>query len=125
MDSKKFSTTRKLSEKFGVSFPNLRWRFCKRKEWDFLTRVGGGGGTRTPLDPLDTDSPILACSRLSDRVEGAKRYEQKKKTSEAFIISLPLFFSSVLLLYGYVTAPLYQVSGSLASFKLAVSLRPV
>ena len=38
-----------------------------------------GGGTRTPLDPLDIDSPILSVSRLSDRGDGAKRYEQKKK----------------------------------------------
>ena len=31
---------------------------------------------RTPLDPLDIDSPTLACSRLSDRGNGVKRYEQ-------------------------------------------------
>ena len=46
--------------------------FFSKRRW------GGGGwrGTRTPLDPLDIDSPILACSRLSDRGNGAKRYEQ-------------------------------------------------
>ena len=37
------------------------------------------------MDPLDIDSPILACFRLSDRGDGAKRYEQKK-TTEAYII---------------------------------------
>ena len=42
-----------------------------------------GGGTRTPLDPLDIDSPILSVSRLSDRGDGAKRYEQKKKKKTA------------------------------------------
>ena len=89
----------------------------------FSQGLGGGGGTRTPLDPLDTDSPILACSRLSDRGEGAKRYEQKK-TSEAFIISFTVFFF-ILLLYGCMTALLYQVSVSLTTFKLVVSLRPV
>ena len=55
-----------------------------------------GGGTRTPLDPLDIDSPILSVSRLSDRGDGAKRYEQKKKkNSEAYIIiiSFTLIFS--------------------------------
>ena len=54
-----------------------------------------GGGTRTPPDPLDIDSPILSVSRLSDRGDGAKRYEQKKKNSEAYIIiiSFTLIFS--------------------------------
>ena len=84
----------------------------------------GGGGTRTPLDPLDTDSPILACSRLSDRGEGAKRYKQKKKIARPLLFHLPFFFF-ILLLYGCVTALLYQVSGRLTTFKLAVSLRPV
>ena len=53
-----------------------------------------GGWTRTPLDPLDIDSPILSGSRLSDRGDGAKRYEQKKN-SEAYniIISFTLIFS--------------------------------
>ena len=53
-----------------------------------------GGGTRTPLDPLDIDSPILSVCRLSDRGDGAKRYEQKKN-SEAYIIiiSFTLIFS--------------------------------
>lgn len=59
-----------------------------------LGRGAGGGAAdaRTPLDVLDTDFPILACSRLSDRGEGAKTYEQKK-TSEAFIISFIVIFS--------------------------------
>ena len=57
----------------------------------FLTSVreGGAADTRTPLDLLDTDSPILACSRLSDRGEGAKTYEQKKN----LLFHLSLFFS--------------------------------
>ena len=91
---KKFEQRKCSNDKFGVSFLNLRWRFCKRKEWDFSHKGWGGGwGTRTPLDPLDTDSPILACSRLSDRVEGAKRYEQKKKLARPLLFHLPLFFS--------------------------------
>ena len=45
-----------------------------------------GGGTRTPLDPLDIDSPILSVSRLSDRGDGAKRYEQKKKTARPILL---------------------------------------
>ena len=36
----------------------------------------GGRGTRTLLDPLDIDSPTLACSRLSDRGNVVKRYEK-------------------------------------------------
>ena len=43
--------------------------FFSNKRW-------GGRGTKTPLDPLDIDSPTLACSRLSDRGNGVKRYEQ-------------------------------------------------
>ena len=43
--------------------------FFSKKRW-------GGRGTKTPLDPLDIDSPTLACSRLSDREDGAKRYEK-------------------------------------------------
>ena len=67
-----------FSEK--VLFINLRWRFYKRKEWDFSHKGwgGGGGGYKDTPGCLDTDSPILACSRLSDRGEGAKTYEQKK-----------------------------------------------
>ena len=45
--------------------------FFSKRKWG-----GGGRGTRTPLDPLDIDSPTLACSRLSDRGNGVKRYEQ-------------------------------------------------
>ena len=52
--------------------------FLQTKGMGFCSQGLGGGGTRTPLDPLDTDSPILACSRLSDCGESAKRYEQKK-----------------------------------------------
>ena len=57
---------------------------------------GGGGGeeTRTHLDPLDTDSPILARSRLSDHGEGAKRYKQKK-IARPTLFHLPLFFFSI------------------------------
>ena len=63
-----------FSEKVGVWFINLRWRFCtNERNGIFLTRVVGGGETRTLLDRLDTDSPILVCSRLSDRGKGAKR----------------------------------------------------
>ena len=51
----------------------------KRKQRDFSQKGGGGRGTRTPQDPLDIDSPTLASSRLSDRGDGAKRYEQLKK----------------------------------------------
>ena len=56
---------------------------------------GGGGGeeTRTHLDPLYTDSPILARSRLSDPGEGAKTYEQKK-IARPTLFHLPLFFFS-------------------------------
>ena len=62
---------------------NFQQRECSNGKFQrkiFLTRVGEGGpaDTRTPLDLLDTDSPILACSRLSDRGEGAKTHEQKK-----------------------------------------------
>ena len=39
----------------------------------------GGRGTRTPLDPLDIDSPTLSGSRLSDRGDGAEICKQKKK----------------------------------------------
>ena len=46
----------------------------------------GGRGTRTPLDPLDIDSPTLSASRLSDRGDGAVICKQKKKNSEAYII---------------------------------------
>ena len=82
-----------FSEK--VLFINLRWRFCKRKEWDFSHKGWGGraADTRTPLDLLDTHSPILACSRLSDREEGAKRYEQNKKLARPLLFHLSLFFS--------------------------------
>ena len=55
----------------------------------------GGRGTRTPLDPLDIDSPTLSASRLSDRGDGAVICKQKKKNSEAYIIiiSFTLIFS--------------------------------
>ena len=113
-----------FSEKVGVWFINLRWRFCTNERNEiFLTRVVGGGETRTLLDRLDTDSPILVCSRLSDRGKGAKRYEQKK-IARPLLFHLPFFFF-ILLLYVCVTALLYQVSGRLTTFKLAVSLRPV
>ena len=57
----------------------------ERKGIFLKKEVGGGRGTRTPLDPLDIDSPTLACSRLSDRGDGAKRCEQFKN-SETYII---------------------------------------
>ena len=69
---------------------NFQLRDCsnakfQRRIWSLVYQFAGvpeneqGRGTRTPLDPLDIDSPTLACSRLSDRGDGAKRYEQKNK----------------------------------------------
>ena len=50
------------------------------------------------MDPLDIDSPIIACSRLSDRGDGAKRYEQKKPPRpillSLLLFHLPLVFHS-------------------------------
>ena len=60
----------------------------------------GGRGTRTPLDPLDIDSPTLSGSRLSDRGDGAEICKQKKKTARPILLlllllfHLPLFFHS-------------------------------
>ena len=54
--------------------------FLQTKGMGFFSQGLGraGGGYKDTPGCLDTDSPILACSRLSDRGEGAKRYEQKK-----------------------------------------------
>ena len=62
-----------------------------------------GRGTRTPLDPLDINSPTLSGSRLSDRGDGAEICKQKKKTARPILLllllllllfHLPLFFHS-------------------------------
>ena len=122
---KKFEQRKCSNDKFGVSFLNLRWRFCKRKEWDFSHKGWGGGvGNKdTPGSPrywlphITVFQAFRSCGRR-------KEIWAEKKTSEAFIISFTVIFF-ILWLYGCVTALLYQVSGSLATFKLAVSLTPV
>ena len=61
-----------------------------------------GRGTRTPLDPLDIDSPTLSGSRLSVRGDGAEICKQKKKTARPILLlllllllfHLPIFFHS-------------------------------
>ena len=54
--------------------------FLQTKGMGFFSQGLGraGSGYKDTPGCLDTDSPILACSRLSDRGEGAKTYEQKK-----------------------------------------------
>ena len=97
----------------------------KRKEWDFSHKgwVGGGGEQGHPWIPQILTPPYQRV--LGFQIVGkAQRDMSRKKTSEAFIISFTVFFF-ILLLYGCMTALLYQVSVSLTTFKLVVSLRPV
>ena len=62
----------------------------------------GGRGTRTPLDPLDIDSPTLSGSRLSDRGDGAEICNQKKKTSEAYIIIIIIIIIIIVISFTFI-----------------------
>ena len=79
------------NDKFQRRIWSLVYQFAgvleNERKGIFLTKEGGGW-TSTPLDPLDIDSPILACSRLSDREDGAKRYEQKQKPARPILLLL-------------------------------------
>ena len=84
----------------------------QRRIWSLVYQFSGvlenerkgvrGRGTRTPLDPLDINSPTLSGSRHSDRGDGAEICKQKKKTARPILLlllllllfHLPLFFHS-------------------------------